>query len=377
MKDAEDSPAQSADWARRRVVLVGAGHAHLYTLARAVEFSRRGFELTAIAPESFWYSGLATGVLGGRYSPEQDQVDVEALVAHAGGRFIRARVATIDPSAGLVRLESGVAVAYDVLSLNLGSETRPLPGENHRVFAIKPLRNLWRLRQALAAGQAADQSPRIVIAGGGASGCEIAANLRALLGRSAEITVLARGAEIASSLAPAAARALAQWLHAQDISVRTRATVCRIQENTAVTEEGEQFTFDYLVNATGLHAPPILAQSGLPVSDRGELLVDDRLRAMSDSRIFAGGDCIRFARRELAKIGVYAVREAPVIFHNLLATLEGRPLRAFKPQRHFLLILNLGNGYGLASWRDLYWLGRLAFWLKDRIDRAFLARYQT
>ena len=57
----------------RRAVMLGAGHAHLYTLKRTADFVRRGFELVLVAPENFWYSGLATGVLAGIYPPALDQ----------------------------------------------------------------------------------------------------------------------------------------------------------------------------------------------------------------------------------------------------------------------------------------------------------------
>lgn len=363
----------------RRVVLVGAGHAHLHTLKRAAEFARRRFELVVIAPENFWYSGLATGVLGGHYAPEQDQVDVQAVLAHggAGVRFIRDRVTAIDPRAKSLRLASGDTLGYDVLSLNLGSETRPIPGEAEGVFAIKPLHNLWRLRQALKVAGAAGEKPRVVIAGGGASGCEIAANVRALLGAKTEVTILSQHADIAPAFPRRTATALRRWLDSRGIVVRGDSAVSHFDGKVAVTKSGMRHAFDFFVNATGLHPPAILSETGLPVSERGELLLDDYLRSMGDPSIFGGGDCVRLPGRELAKIGVYAVRAAPILLHNLLATLEGRPLRAFHPQRHFLLILNLGNGCGLASWRGLFWLGRAAFWLKDRIDRAFLARYQS
>ena len=363
----------------RRVVLVGAGHAHLHTLKRAAEFARRGFELVVIAPENFWYSGLATGVLGGHYAPEQDQVDVAALLAlgGAGVRFVRDHVTAIDPRAKSVRLASGDTLSYDVLSLNLGSETRSFRGEAEGVFAIKPLRNLWRLRQALEAARAAGGKPRVMIAGGGASGCEIAANVRALVGAEAEVIILAQGDDIAPAFAHRTAAALRRWLAARDIVVRGDSAVSHVEGKVAVAKNGERHAFDFLVNATGLHPPAILAETGLPVSERGELLVDDCLRSTGDPSVFGGGDCVRLRGRELAKIGVYAVRSAPILYHNLLATLEGRPLLTFHPQRHFLLILNLGGGYGLASWRGFHSLGRAAFWLKDRIDRAFLARYQS
>jgi hypothetical protein len=67
-----------------------------------------------------------------------------------------------------------------------------------------------------------------------------------------------------------------------------------------------------------------------------------------------------------AGVGVYAVREAPVLCHNLLASLGGRPLRRFRPRRRFLLILNLGDGTGLLTWGPFSWHSRLAFRLKDR-----------
>src|SRR5262245_15912490 len=150
----------------RRAVLLGAGHAHLFTLKRTAEFVRRGFEFVLVAPEVFWYSGLATGVLAGIYPPELDQIDVAALVAEGGGRFARARATAIDAAARTVSLDDGSSLSYDVLSCNLGSEV-PLdavPGAASHGYAVKPVRNLWELRQALEAwtGPAA---PRVVIVG--------------------------------------------------------------------------------------------------------------------------------------------------------------------------------------------------------------------
>jgi hypothetical protein len=46
-------------------VLLGAGHAHLQALERAAAFAGRGHELVVVAPDRFWYAGLATGMLGG------------------------------------------------------------------------------------------------------------------------------------------------------------------------------------------------------------------------------------------------------------------------------------------------------------------------
>jgi NADH dehydrogenase FAD-containing subunit len=155
-----------------------------------------------------------------------------------------------------------------------------------------------------------------------------------------------------------------------------RSRVVRVESHAVTTADGNEVLYDFLVLATGLMPPPILRGTGLPTSVDGALLVDPFLRSVADTRVFGGGDCIALEEHDLAKIGVYAVRESPIICHNLLATLEGRPLQRFRPQRRFLLILNLGDGTGLLTWGPLSWHSRLAFWLKDRIDRAFLRAYQ-
>lgn len=70
----------------RTVILVGAGHAHLYVTAHAEALVAAGARVVHISPGKFWYSGLATGMLGGRYSAGEDQVDprtlAEAYVPH-------------------------------------------------------------------------------------------------------------------------------------------------------------------------------------------------------------------------------------------------------------------------------------------------------
>jgi NADH dehydrogenase FAD-containing subunit len=367
---------------RRAVLLLGAGHAHLFTLKRTAEFIRRGFELVLVAPEIFWYSGLATGVLAGTYPPTLDQIDVEALVVKGGGRVLRARATAIDVAARTVTLDGGPPVSYDVLSCNLGSEV-PLdavPGAATYGYAVKPVRNLWELRQALEARLAAPHAPlRVVVIGGGATGCEIAATVQHLVaarGGRAHITVLARSDALLGQMPRGAAARMARILQWRGVEVVLHAPVVRVESQAVTTADGKQVPYDFLVHAMGLKPPAVLRASGLPTTEDGALVVDAFLRSVADPRVFGGGDCIALQGHELAKVGVYAVRESPVLCHNLLASLEGRPLRRFRPQRRFLLILNLGDGTGLLTWGPFHWHSRLAFWLKDRIDRAFLREYQ-
>jgi NADH dehydrogenase FAD-containing subunit len=362
------------------IVLAGAGHAHLYILKRAAEFRRRGIALTMIAPEAFWYSGLATGMLGGRYAPELDQVDVEAMVRRGGGQVVRDRVRHIDVDGRRIDLESGASVAYDVLSLDVGSAPPEIPGATDRVYAVKPISNLLRLRDEVRRLAALpDRSPvRIVVAGGGPAGCEVAANFIALAKtgrRPLKISIVTRQNRLLAGLPATAGTLMERRLLQDGVDISYGATVRSIEHGFAVTRVGRA-PFDILVNATGLKPSPVVGAMDLPTGAGGGLLVDRYLRSVGDPRIFSGGDCVSFAERDLPKLGVYAVREAPVLLRNLLATQDGRRLKPYAPQRRALMILNLGDGTGLAIRGSWALRGRAFAWIKDWIDRAFLRRYQ-
>ncbi len=319
-------------------------------------------------------------MLGGFYRPEQDQVDVAGTVRAAGGEFVQGRAARIDPGGRRVVMEDGREIAYDVLSINVGSEAVALPGADAaaNVYPLKPLESLARLRRDLEAAGSAPR--RLVVVGGGASGGEIAMNVRALLDRlgagQSEVRLLTAGDRVFEQFTPMAARKAARLLEARRVRVSLQARVTRVENGTVTTEAGERFESDFLVNAAGLQPPPLVRLSGLATDPAGALRVNRFLQALDQPAIFGGGDCVAFEERPLAKIGVYAVREAPILLHNLLATLAGgeeAELQPFKPQSRFLQILNVGDGTAFAVRHHLFWHGRAAFWLKDFLDRRFLA----
>jgi NADH dehydrogenase FAD-containing subunit len=129
--------------------------------------------------------------------------------------------------------------------------------------------------------------------------------------------------------------------------------------------------------ALGVQPSRIFRDSGIPTGpDRG-LLVNSFLQSVAHPEMFGGGDCVSFAERPLAKVGVYAVRQNPILLQNLLAALEGRPMKPFMPQKDYMLIFNMGNGRGILWKKNFIWQGRLAFLLKDHIDRKFMRKFQV
>lgn len=367
----------------RPVVLLGAGHAHLHLLRNAPALARHApGGVVLVTPDDFWYSGLVSGVVAGQYPPEDARIDVASLAARGGVHLVRDRAVAVDPEACSVSLGSGDTLAYELLSVNVGSglPDPAVPGLRDYAVPAKPIERLTRLPDRIRSAAREGEGPvRVVVVGGGPSGCELALALEARAARDgvAVSVRIVSDAPIVERFPPGATRSLRRELGGRGIEAIEGVRAAEIRDGEVELADGRRMEADVVLAATGLVPPAILRRFGIPLGEDGGLEVDVHLRSVADSRVFAVGDCAWFAPRPLPRVGVFAVRQAPVLLENLVATLVGRPPRPFEPQRHYLLILNLGDGRGLATRGSLYWRGRLAFRLKDWLDRRFLARHRA
>ncbi|WP_348674762.1 FAD-dependent oxidoreductase [uncultured Abyssibacter sp.] len=355
----------------RRVVLVGAGHAHLHVIRHAARFRDIGATLTVIAPRAFRYSGLATSVLGGRHAPEQDTLDIAAFCDAQGAEFVEGEVAAVDTDARVVRLVSGESRTFDWLSLNTGSRIDQADGAEANLYPVKPLDALWALRERLES-TAMSAPSSITIVGGGATGCEVAANLTTLtrrLNRNATLSLVHAGERLLPGHAPGAARFLRRWLEERGCAVR-------LGERLDAAD-ARQTKDALVVLATGLRANLVDVHPRPPVDPEQGWAVNDHLQSQATSRLFAAGDCAWLVSRPLPKLGVYGVRQGPVLLDNLLASCTSGPLRLFRPQRRALSILNLGGETGLALYGSAWFRGRWVLAWKHWLDRRFLRRHRS
>lgn len=366
----------------KHLVLVGGGHAHMVTLANLHTFVEKGYRVTVVGPSAYhYYSGMGPGMLGKTYAPDDIRFATRHVVEKQGGTFLLGKAATVDPVAKTLSLESGDQISYDVISFNAGSyvPTLNLSEMSDDIYSAKPIERLLEAQTRILA-LCSRKKITIGIVGGGPSSAEIAGNVWQLMRDSGkhlpEIKIFA-GNRFMSRFPKKVRTKVEQSLKKRGISILSGSYVEKIESKTVILTSGERHDLDVIFLALGVRPNRLFKDSGLPTGPDGGLLVNAYLQSTAHPDIFGGGDCIYFEPRPLDKVGVYAVRENPILYANLMAALEGKPLQSFDPGGDYLLIFNVGGGKGVLQKKWLLLDGKLAFFIKDHIDRKFMEKFQA
>ncbi len=358
----------------RDVVLVGGGHAHALVARMWAMDPLPGARLTLINPgPAAPYTGMLPGLIAGHYRRDDIMIDLVRLARFAKARVILDRVSGIDRAARQVILQGRAPISYDAVSLDIGiaSDLPDLAGYAEHAVAAKPLGDYAeRWETFVARGIAA---PRVVVIGAGVGGVELALASAFRLGRSAKVVLLEQGAMALPGVGQGARRALLAHLARAGVELLTNARPARIEADTVVLGDGRRLASDFTLAVAGARPQGWLQDTGLSLH-QGFVAVGPTLQT-SDPAIFAAGDCAHMGFAPRPKAGVYAVRAAGVLLHNLRTSLTGGAMQRFKPQRDYLKLISTGHQAAVADkWRlplDGAWLWR---W-KDRIDRGFMAKF--
>ena len=364
----------------KHLVLAGGGHAHMVTMANIHAICDLGHQVTVIGPSDYhYYSGMGPGMLGSGYEPEDIRFATRKGVEEQGGIFIRDSIVGVDPGRRELYLESGKSVHYDVVSFNTGShvDIPTIEGSRERIYTVKPIERLYQARTEIES-LARQQGVTVAVVGGGPAGVEVAGNVAQLLRRSSfsSKVILFAGHSLLARFPKGVREKSRRILRKSGVSIEEQGHLVAIHENRMVFDAGPEVTADFIILATGVHPSRFFREAGLQTGPDGGLLVNRFLQHPDYPEIFGGGDCIWYREQPLDKVGVYAVRENPVLFHNLKAFLQGEPLQAFDPGGDYLLIFNLGNRQGVLRKKWFQLAGTLAFWVKDWIDKKFMKEFQ-
>jgi len=314
------------------------------------------------------------------YGPEDIRFATKHVVEKQGGTFILGKAVQVEPKTKTVLLEAGDTVFYDVLSCNVGSYVPKtiIQGDSEDIFSVKPIEKLIEAQDRIIE-LVSHNNIEISIIGGGPSAAEIAGNAWRLTkdyGTNKSRIRIFAGKGFMSRFPVDVKKRILRSLERRGIEILESGYVEKTNAGEIILESGKHYNSDVTFLAVGVKPSPLFKESDLPTGPDGGLMVNQYLQSTAYADIFGGGDCIYFKNQPLDKVGVYAVRENPVLYHNLKASIEGSTLQPFDPSGDYLLIFNMGDGTGVLRKKRLTFDGRLAFKIKDYIDRKFISRFQ-
>ncbi len=361
------------------LVFVGGGHTHALVLRAWAMRPLPGVRLTVINPgPAAPYTGMLPGLIAGHYARDEIMIDLVRLARQAGARVILDRAVGIDRARRDVHLSGRPPLPYDLLSLDIGigSDLPDIPGASAHAVAAKPLGRYAQAWETFVSR--ALPAPRIVIIGGGVGGVELAlASHHRLTGQGAEpqITVVERAAAVLPNIGQAARNSLLRHADAAGVRFITGAEATRITATSVHLTTGEELASDFTLTVAGTRPQDWLSQTGLGLH-QGFVTVGPTLQS-SDPLIFAAGDCAHMSHAPRPKAGVFAVRQAPILLHNLRAALTDGAMRSYQPQRDYLKLVSTGGKGAVADKFGLRSGGGWLWRIKDRIDRKFMAMFAS
>ena len=384
---------------RKDLVLVGGGHSHALVLRKMGmnpwPADVRITLVTNLADTP--YSGMLPCHIAGLYDFDTAHIDLRPLTQFANCRLIMDEMVGLDAQNQQVFCRDHPPLAYDVLSIDVGStpiKSKVLGATEYAVPA-KPVPNLLRAwHQYLSETTKKLESnsetvATIAIVGGGVGGVEMAFAMQIRLqelmrsvGKTEQqakqqiaVHIFQRGEHLAKGRNLWTQRMVERFCKEKQICVHTSQTVCEVSAEAVRCQSGLVVECDRTFWVTNASAPPWLKETDLALTDNGFLAVKDTLQTYFHPNVFAAGDVATMVNHHRPKAGVFAVRQGPPLYENLKRFVREQPLKPFAPQRRYLNIIDTDTERAIASWGPFAIHAKWCRSWKDSIDRKFMGLF--
>lgn len=347
---------------------------------------------TIIDPEgALLFTPLLPEVAAGAVEPRRALVPLRMMCPHA--ELVRGRAVALDAanrSVGVTTEFGMVEIGYERLVIALGSTARmlPIPGLAEHAITFKGLGDAIHLRNhVIGKLERAEADPTnaarylsFVFVGAGYAGVEALTEMRQLVQDAMRHyprlrhvprrwVLVEAGPEILAEVPSKLADYTATHLRSQGVEILSSSTLRSVEAESVTLADGRRVETETVVWTAGATPQPVARAFGLPVDERGRIVVDPVLRVKGHSDIWALGDNARVPNtatplRPDPPTCQHAVRQARAVVRSLDGDVAPYGYRSIGEGA------TLGRGRGIARILGLHVRGRMG----GLITRAYHVR---
>lgn len=309
--------------------------------------------------------------------------------------FIQAEMSAVDLKTNNVRTKGGEILSYDYLVIALGSQTADfgIPGVREYAYQFKSIDDalainikIGKLIKKMASGEKMD-SLRILIGGAGFTGVELAAELSRcckkmcrehnIKGKRVLITLIEAGPKILPMISDKKRKIISKHLTELGVVLMENSPIEEVEADFVKLKNGQALEGGMVIWTAGIKTNEFLKFiTGLPITDKGKIVVDDNLQVREWKNVFAAGDNQEFmdtkTQKPVPALAYTAVDQGKVVAENIFNSLNGKNLKTYEPY-YGVWIAPVGGKFALANlWGGWSVSGFMGWVIRELVDFRYL-----
>lgn len=367
---------------QKNIVILGAGFAGVYAFLELHKKYHNDASVRLVMinrTDYFLFTPLLHEVATGGVSPENVLYNIHSILDCCAGDFMQADIRHIDLRKKIVVTSRGAA-PYDVLLYALGASA-VFWGLSDRarkqVLPLKTIDDAKCIKTRLIELFERHEALKVVVAGGGPTGVEVAAEVREYCDQLAytfrrnsrpaqsSVCLVHAGARLLPEFHPRLGERAAHILQSRSIKIIRNDSVVDVTEQEVILSSGVRIPSNFVIWVAGVAANYIPTTPHFPLDAKDRIIVTPYLNLPGYPDVFVAGDAASIAvgRKDSAPMTAQAaVVGGKAAGRNIRALLEGRPLIALE-YRHKGDIFSLGQWMAGAEIFGIRFFGHFAWWL--------------
>lgn len=375
----------------RHIVILGGGFAGVAAAQEIVDAELKDTTITIINRTPFL---LFTPSLFEVATSEEPKKNIAIPFKEIFGRKVHILVdeaVGIDIENSRIKLKKSVPLPYDYLVVTLGSESAymGIPGLEANSIPLKTVADALMIKNKIKSVCCEEgkchRKAQLIIGGGGFTGTELAAEMLMYKDKLAiqnkldkdclEISIIQGSDRLLNDLDPHVSNIATKRIEGKNVKFCFGGHIKEVTKSQVHTDDGKSYDYDILIWTGGVKASHLVKESGLPVSDHGQLLVNEFLQVQEHPNIFAAGDVSQFVdektHKNAAGVAQVAEEEGMKAGENVVRLIKNKSLHPYH-YRHWGYIVPLKGKYSAAELKGFHFDGFAAWVLEQLVYLRYL-----